>query len=150
MHCWRQKIITRLKLLRELRRPGDIFLFLQIFLFAAAVPVLGRLSLLRLESMLEPKHRSPCPGPARIQKIIDTVDLVLQFGKPLIGARCLTRGLTLYYFLRRSGFDVTLCFGIENFENRFYGHCWLVKDGAPFSEPGDPRSMYTSVYCFRS
>jgi hypothetical protein len=150
MQSWLQKIITRLKLLGRLHRPGDIFLFLRIFLFAAAVPALGRLSLLKLEQLLKPKHRSLSAEPAGIQKMIDYVDLVLRFGKPMIRSRCLTRGLTLYYFLRRAGLDVTLCFGLENFENRYHGHCWLVKDGVPFSEPKDPRSMYTSVHCFRS
>jgi hypothetical protein len=123
-------------------------LFLQIFLFAAAVPLLARLKLPTLEPLLRPRKAAPPPQPKQIEKIITLTDTALRFGKPLIQVRCLTRGLTLYYFLQRVGFDVTLQFGATNYNGQFAGHCWLEKNGDLFSEPTDPRSVYVPVYCF--
>jgi hypothetical protein len=59
---------------------------------------------------------------------------------------CLTRGLTRYYFLRRAGMDIALCFGMGRRNGEFMGHCWLVKDNEPFLEAEDPRPLYTVMY----
>ncbi len=131
-----------------MRSPGDVLLFLRIFFFAAATPALLRLKLSRLQSMLEPKHAAPPSTPARVQRIVHYVDLALQVGRPLIHPRCLTRCLTLYYFLRRAGLDVRRYFGVGNAEGRILGHCWLVKDGEPFTEARDPRPLFVKTYSF--
>lgn len=146
MRSWWSRVAKRLDGLRELRRPGDVALFLSIFGFAVATPVLLRLKLLRLQSLLEPKGAAPTPDLARVQKIGCYVDLALRLGRPLVRSGCLTRGLTLYYFVRRAGLEVTLCFGLGNLEDQFVGHCWLVKDGEPFMETRDPRPRFTEVY----
>jgi hypothetical protein len=80
------------------------------------------------------------------EKIIAYVDSVFQACGPFIRRGCLTRGITLYYFLRRAGVNVTLCFGIGKVENVFAGHCWLVRDDRPFLESSDPRLMFTPIY----
>jgi hypothetical protein len=54
--------------------------------------------------------------------------------------------LTRYYFLRRVGMDVSLCFGMGRHDKGFMGHCWLVKDGEPFLEVEDPRPRYLEIY----
>jgi hypothetical protein len=102
----------------------------------------------RLRALLGTKRSPPSYDPLLVQRIIENVDNVLPVGWPLIRSRCLTRGLTLYYFLRRAGLGVGLCFGVEEFEERLAGHCWLIKDGKPFCEPKDPRQLYKIVYCF--
>lgn len=55
---------------------------------------------------------------------------------------CLTQGVTLYYFLRRAGSDVTLAFGIARIREEFTGHCWLERGGVPILEDEDPRTLY--------
>lgn len=136
----------RLDALRQLRRPADLVLFLHIVVVAAAVPILVRMKLTRLGVLLEPREAPPLPEPGRIQEIISTVELALRNGRPLVRGGCLTRGVTLYYFLRRAGVPVSLCFGMGQFEGDFVGHCWLVKDGEPFLESRDPRPLYAAVY----
>jgi len=140
------RITRRLRIVKQLRSPGDVLLFLRIFFFATAVPALLRLKMSTLQSMLEPRHAPLMRTPARIQKTVSYVDWALQLGRPLIRSGCLTRGLTLYYFLRRVGLDVTLCFGATKAEDRIDAHCWLVKDGKPFLETKDPRLLFVKVY----
>jgi len=137
----------QLKVLRHLRRPSDLFLALHIFLFAVGLPILLRLKLPRLATWLAPKNAPATPEPARIQKIVRYVDVVLQGGRPLVRPGCLTRALTLYYFLSRTGLDVELCFGMGNIGGTLVGHCWVVKNGEPFLEARDPRPLFTAIYC---
>lgn len=58
---------------------------------------------------------------------------------------CLTRGVTLCYFLRRAGHDVNLRFGMARLAGGFEGHCWLVKGDLPFMEEPDPRPVYAPI-----
>jgi hypothetical protein len=127
---------------------SDAALFLQIFAFAAAVPYLLRLKLSRVASFLE-LGGDPCVDHApedRVKKITAYVELAIQRGRPIVRSGCLTRGLTRYYFLRRVGMDITLCFGMGRLDNEFMGHCWLIKGGEPFLEMEDPRHRYAEVY----
>ena len=140
--------MRRLEVLRHLRSLNDVVLVLRIFGFAVAVPWLVRRKLSTVATVLEPTHAPLTPEPASIHKIAGYVDLVLRVGRPLIRPGCLTRGLTLYYFLSRAGLDVTLCFGMGNVGGTYVGHCWVAKDGEPFLEARDPRPVFTVVYSF--
>jgi len=124
------------------------FLFLRIFAFAAAVPCLLRLKLSRVAGAIEPEKDPWAVDEDRVRKITAYVEKAIQRGKPLVRPGCLTRGVTRYYFLRRCGMDVALCFGMGRMGEDFVGHCWLVKDGEPYLEPPDqdPRSRYTEMY----
>jgi len=82
----------------------------------------------------------------RVERIAECVEMVIRKGRPLIRPGCLTRGVTRYYFFRRDGMDVSLCFGMGKVKEEFVGHCWLVKDGVPFMEPHDPRPRYAEMY----
>lgn len=123
---------------------------LRVFLFAAfAVPVLLRLPLPRLKAWLEP--RSPRPAredlpPAAAEAIVRRIDAVLRSGHPLIRSGCLTRGFTLYHFLRRAGGDVCLRFGMGQIDGAFAGHCWVDLRGEPLAEPRDPRPLFVETY----
>ena len=129
-----------------MRRLSNTFLFLRIFTFAAAVPYLLRLKLSRVGSILEP-GKSPVPVQEdSVRKITAYVETAIRRGQPFVRRGCLTRGLTRYYFLRRAGMDVALCFGMGRLDKEFMGHCWLVKDGEPFLEPEDPRPRYAEMY----
>jgi hypothetical protein len=124
---------------------SDIFLFLQIMCFAAIVPFLLRLKIWRLQALLEPQAVGPADRD-RIEQITEYVEKAIREGRPLVRPGCLTRGVTRYYFFRRDGMDVSLCFGMGEIDGEFAGHCWLVKDGAPFLETRDPRPLYSEMY----
>ena len=123
----------------------DVFLFLQVLFFAAAVPFLLRLKLSRLKALLEPRIPWSASGD-RVEQIAEYVELAIREGRPLVRPGCLTRGVTRYYFFRRDGIDVSLCFGMGQVKEEFVGHCWLVKDGMPFMETQDPRPLYAEMY----
>jgi hypothetical protein len=123
----------------------DVFLFLQILFFAAAVPFLLRLKISRVRALLEMGIRSPSDRD-RIEQITEYVEMAIQMGRPMVRPGCLTRGLTRYYFFRRDGMDVSLCFGMGRDKEEFAGHCWLVKNGAPFLEKQDPRPLFAEMY----
>lgn len=120
-------------------------LFLQVFTFTLRSRLLVRLSLPTLESTLEPKEQSS-PQSIDVHMLVKLVELSQHFGKPVVLTGCLTRGITLYYFLRRAGVPVTLSFGIGGTENKTAAHCWLSKDGEPFLEKIDPRPLFTVMY----
>jgi hypothetical protein len=132
------------------RREIDVLLLVQVFLFAAAVPALLRLKLARLQWLLGRVPTGGRPDPARVQAILRCMGIVLQRGRPLIRRSCLTRGLTLYYFFRRAGLDVDLCFGAGYLGAEFAAHCWLERGGEPFQEAVDPRKTFAEMYRFPS
>jgi Transglutaminase-like superfamily len=123
----------------------DVFLFFQVLFFAAAVPFLLRLKLSRVETLLEPRIPSSADR-ERLEQITEYVEMAIRAGRPLVRPGCLTRGVTRYYFFRRNGLDVSLCFGMGQVKEEFVGHCWLVKDGLPFMEARDPRPLYVEMY----
>ncbi|MHB8499318.1 MAG: lasso peptide biosynthesis B2 protein [Candidatus Acidiferrales bacterium] len=127
------------------RSISDVFLFVQVLFFAAAVPFLLRLKLSRVQTMLEPSIPSSADL-ERIEQINKYVEMAIRAGRPLVRPGCLTRGLTRYYFFRRNGLDVSLCFGMGQDKEEFVGHCWLVKDGVPYLEKRDPRPLYAEMY----
>jgi hypothetical protein len=146
MSSYWSRVTRRLGALRQLRSLADALLFFQIFFFATAVPALLRLKLSRLQSLLELNGARFSPDPARVQKISNYVDFVLWVGRPLVRRGCLTRGLTLYYFLRRAGLDVTISFGMGKINGEFAGHCWLVNDSKPFLEAKSPQPYFAEIF----
>lgn len=130
----------------KLEALADITLFARIFLFAASVPALLRFNIPQLQWVLEPGNLPPFADPKRVQKITACVNVMLNANMPFIRPGCLTRGITLYYFLKRSGLNLKLSFGLGEIEGRYVGHCWLVRDGAPYLESRDPRPVFAEVF----
>jgi Transglutaminase-like superfamily len=130
------------------RTISDYILFLRIFLFAAVVPLLMRLRITKLADVLEPGSEPQVTEPEQARKISDYTQRAISMGKPLVRPGCLTLGLTRYYFLRRAGLDVELLFGMGRVRegNGLEGHCWLVRDGEPYLENVDPRSLYVEMW----
>ena len=124
----------------------DFFLLLRVFLFAAAVPGLLRLRLPTLQRLLGRLAVGRAADPATIQAILRCMTIVLRRGRPLVRRGCLTRGVTLFYFLRRAGLDVDLCFGAGSLGGEFAAHCWLEREGVPFLEDVDPRGIFAEMY----
>jgi Transglutaminase-like superfamily len=146
MRAFLSKLIGRLAIVKHLACSEDWLLTLYVAFFAIAVPVLLRLKLVRLQSLLEPAEVAAAADAARVKNLVGRIESVLQLGGPLSHHQCLSRGLTLFYFLRREGVDVSLCFGMGKVAGEFAGHCWLVKDGEPFLEAKDPRPIFTKIH----
>jgi hypothetical protein len=136
-----------LRRLRNVRTTGDAWLLARVAVVATLVPVLMRLPLARVRTVLEPRGEPPAANLADEHRLIGLVNLALDALRPLLRATCLTRGITRYYFLRRAGVDVSLAFGIARTAlAEVAGHCWLVRDGEPFLEARDPRPAFAEVY----
>ncbi|HVA90766.1 MAG TPA: lasso peptide biosynthesis B2 protein [Chloroflexota bacterium] len=151
MSNWSSRLASRRAALDLVKSPQDALLLVHILAVAAAVPTLMRLPLPRVSTLLEPRRPPPGPTPAQEDRIARFVLAALAAGRPLVRRGCLTRGVTLYYFLRRAGADVSLCFGMGTSTDKadgFDGHCWLVKQGEPYLEPYDPGPLYTPMYAF--
>jgi hypothetical protein len=139
-------------MLRELQGTGQWWLFLRIFVFAAVVPLLFRLKISVLSQLLERRIKAATArkaDPATTELIIRCMELARAVGGPVIRPKCLTRSVTLYYFLRRAGMDLTLCFGAARKGDLLVnaaGHCWLVRNGEPYLEAGDPRANFLPIY----
>jgi hypothetical protein len=112
---------------------------------AAVVPLLVRLPLPRMARLLEPRQTPDRTG-ADLVDLANRVDEALLRAPRLVSRGCLTRGVTLYWFLRRGGADVSLAFGMSRNGDSFVGHCWLVEAGEPFLERKDPREKFIEVY----
>ncbi len=124
-------------------------LFLRLAAVAVVAPHLVRAGLPRLQRWLEPA-RTPRPiDPVDSIRIEDQmaawVDGIIRRGHPFVRRGCLTRGVTLYYALRRTGDDVALCFGVGTDDGEVVGHCWLDKAGEPLLERADPLSKFTEI-----
>jgi len=121
-------------------------LFLRVLTFAAALPYFLRLRISTVARLLEPGTNPSAVPEEKVRRIISYVEIAIRSGKPLVRSGCLTRGLTRYYFLRRAGLDVTLCFGMGRHDTDVLAHCWLVRNGKPFLEVEDPRPLYVEMY----
>lgn len=132
--------------MRRFDDPAEVLLLLRIGAFASAVPLLMRLPLPKLKRVLEPREQARFSRPPSRDRVIRNVDRVLIRGRPLVRPGCVTRAVTLYFFLRRAGEDVDLCFGMGRVNGGYTGHAWLAKDGAPFLEESDPRGRFVETY----
>lgn len=129
--------------------PGSRLFALRVLLFAAVVPLLLRRDLHRLAPKLEPadpESLPPPPPPEAVLALVQKIDRLLQSGRPLVRSGCLTRAITLFYFLRRAGAPVSLHFGMGEVDGSFSGHCWVVHDGLPLAEKRDPRPIFTEMF----
>jgi hypothetical protein len=112
---------------------------------AVLVPVLMRLRLrtvARVLALARPRQARTI-DPA---VLAHTVSQAQRFGRPLVRGGCQTRAITLYWFLRRGGYPVELCFGVEPLHAGASGHCWLELGGEPFLERVDPRPQFLEMY----
>jgi hypothetical protein len=144
MNAWWSKLTRRLSAVREAGAEADPVLLVQIGAFAAIVPLLMRLKFSRLQERFS-RRLAGSPSRFTADAVLRHFQLARRIGSPLVHRGCLTRGVTLCYFLRRAGIDVTLRFGMSQAGGAFTGHCWLVKDGVPFLEDKDPRPLYAHI-----
>jgi hypothetical protein len=118
---------------------------------ALAAKPMVRAGLPRLQRWLEPSSARPRPfmdatdPDLAVAQLGRWVDAVMRRGSPLIRPGCQTRGVTLYYALRRQGLDVALCFGVGTVGGAVEGHCWIDLHGEPVLERSDPRAAFLEM-----
>lgn len=138
---------VRLRALGELGGVRELVLFARLCGFAMTVPLLTRLSLPRLAALVVRPAAGPAPPDPSPERLARLVALAPRVAHPLVRPGCLTRGITLFWFLRRRGIDVELRFGLDTSDLAATdGHCWLALDGEPFLEPVDPRPRFAETY----
>jgi hypothetical protein len=138
---------TRQQAFAELRGTREVALFARVSVFAACVPLLMRLPLPRVAALLSRADKGSRPADhASAARIPSILGLAHRAFRPLVRSGCLTRGVTLFWFLRRAGVDVVLCFGLDASDGEPGGHCWLVHDGEPYLESRDPRPRFAETY----
>jgi hypothetical protein len=139
----------RLWPLAELRGIAEFTLFVRVMAFAAIVPLLMRVPLRHTAAFVTRRpggRRSGVVSPERLARLVALASVVAH---PIVRTGCLTRGMTLFWFLRRNGVDVELRFGIDPSASTAAdadGHCWLTRDGEPYLEKVDPRTRYSEVF----
>ena len=146
-------ICARFRLeMKAVRRPADAFLLLRVSCVAALVPVAMRLPLPKTTALIRPRSpraaRRGAP-PEYAGRVVAAVEAARIAGYPVIRQGCLTRAVTLYWFLARAGMPVELRFGIARDASPDIaadGHAWLALDGAPFLEKVDPEPKFTVTY----
>jgi hypothetical protein len=140
-------VAHRLRGFDELRSAREAMLFVYVSAFAAIVPLLMRMPLPRIAALLtRPPRRRTATG-AEIERLNRLTALAPRVAYPLVRTGCLTRGVTLFWFLRRAGLDVELRFGLDTGHAADPdGHCWLALNGEPFLEKGDPRPRFAELY----
>lgn len=137
---------SRLGVLGELRGARDAVLFVRVSAFAASVPLLLRLSLPRQAAVLRRAGRRSSTARATIERLPELVGLAHRAWHPLVRPGCLTRGMTLLWFLRRAGHEVELCFGLDVEGDHPEGHCWLMRGGEPLLERADQLARFVEIY----
>jgi hypothetical protein len=131
--------------LRRLRGREEAVRLAGVCAVAPWVPLLMRLSLPRQARVLaRVAARRPGAGAGRVgpERTAELVDAAQSCLHPVVRRGCLTRGVTLFWLLRRDGLDVELCFGVGGAADGFYGHCWLEAAGTPILEETDPRGRF--------
>jgi hypothetical protein len=138
---------SRLGALRELRSLREALLFVRLTAFAATVPLLMRLPLVRFAGLVTRPPRRSRARALDVERLGRLVALAPRVGRPLVHTGCLTRGVTLFWFLRQAGLDVELRFGLDVAHPQAPdGHCWLSLDDEPILEKVDPRPRFAELY----
>lgn len=128
------------------RGPGDYILFLNIFLWAIALPLLiSRHSLDELLRSISPGSIRPRHGTRRA---VVFVNWWLNRNILMLRPTCLKRSLLLYRFLVREGLNVEIHCGIRKTGNGTDGHSWLTLNGKPFLQDSLTAGQFKETFVF--
>ncbi len=101
----------------------------------------------RLVGWLTPPSLPAARDLSEVQKVVRRLDGVLRRVPFLPYGHCLLRSLTLYYFCTRLGYPVQIAFGARvKPDGTMDGHGWLVLDGHPFMERGEPERNFLPLW----
>lgn len=148
----RSRLRRKFAPLSAVRTAADAALFVRVIGVATAVPVMARLPLPRLATLLSAadwRRRQPECSPSDSERIARYVDVAQHVAGPLVRRGCLTRSVTLYWFLRRAGVDVELVFGIGKLgDDSVAAHCWVARGGDSYLEPAGaaPAPRFEAIY----
>lgn len=129
-------------------------MMIHIAVVALLLQILLRFDLSRVLLWLDVERSDRELDPAASGELAAAVTEVIGRLGGLIGSVCLTRTLTLFYYLRRRGVPLEVHLGIDH--NGFdepaglQAHCWLVYDHMPVLERRDPRQRYRAIYRYFS
>jgi len=124
----------------------DIQLFIRIFLFLSILPLLLKLlsvnSLMNLITPRKIKYYKKMSTEDLKEKVVKYTDYILGFNFLIYKQKCLKRSIVLYHFLRKAGFNVSICFGVRFNKDvsdtlskeRVEGHAWLEHNGEIYIE----------------
>jgi hypothetical protein len=157
----RVKMIIVRKIRNNLGSFKELELFIRIFLLVTILPLLLKfLQISRLMKMLTPtdlKAQKNLSLAEYRDKVVKYTDYILGLNFWIYKTTCLKRSLVLYHFLRKSGINVHVCFGVRYKEGlllgegkkELEGHAWLLYNGNIFLEKDIlmPQS-FKAVYCF--
>lgn len=129
------------------RRPC-LGLLVRVYALTVAARVVTRLSPRALGRFLLASARlgrDPIDE-SRVDTIRAAVDHVQLSDWPLVRKGCLSRGVALFWLLRRGGLDVSLAFGVGSPAGETAAHCWLVHEDKPYLETTDPLATLMEVW----
>lgn len=124
----------------------EIQLFIRIFLFSSILPLLLKLlSVNSLMNLITPKkirHYNEISTEDLKEKLVHYTDYILALNILMYKQKCLKRSIVLYHFLRKSGLNVSICFGVKfnrdgshtTSKERLDGHAWLEYNGEIYLE----------------
>lgn len=142
----RDQALVLKKIRDNFRSFRDVQLFLHLHLFLLFISILLKIvSLKRLfviMSYLSAKRNHSYYSNHKKDLTVHYTDMILRRGYWNKANRCLKRTLVLFHFLRKSGMDVHICFGVRYKEEKpaaeekkkLEGHAWLLYRGEPFLE----------------
>jgi hypothetical protein len=129
-----------------LLRPGNAAFLLACL--GDAIRLFARLPRARPESLFRPPG-----GPAKAGADIERAAIAHAFTDRLLRSKlfpvrrtCLRRSLLLAKLLRRTGIEVTICFGVKHRSGVLEGHSWLEREGGAFLEPDENWREYACIF----
>ncbi|MCP5004344.1 MAG: lasso peptide biosynthesis B2 protein, partial [Planctomycetes bacterium] len=139
----------------------DIWLFSRIFFLVNTLPVMLKFfSIPGLMELFTPRAFNVCKRSDIEEfknKVMRFTDYVLSRKYVKSKNTCLRRSLILYYFLRKSGINVTICFGVRfngmqppgPAQKKLEGHAWLLYRGEIYLERNvEAIKTYKMTYSF--
>ena len=137
----------------------EIMLLFHILILSSIIPVLAKhFTVPQLLGFFTPKKISRLKGnDERKIKIIKYTDYILNIKPELWNGTCLKRSLILFYFLRKLGMNISICFGTryniilpeDSSGKNLEGHAWLMHNGKIFLEKNvELTKTFTMTYVF--
>jgi hypothetical protein len=132
--------------LRHLGNPRDVVLLGRILVQLVILKFrTGRMKLTELLGTLEPRGKVEADRD-EMEKMVKFADFLLH---RVLRSRnpCLLRSLLLYRYLRASGEEVSIVFGVRDGEETLQGHAWILRDVKPLLEE-ESTGEYEAVYVY--
>jgi hypothetical protein len=126
-------------------RVAEVVLIVRIWAFVSVLPAL--LAVCSVPRLLRACDLGAPRPPADPPLVVACVGSVFARHPAVSRSLCLKRSLTLYRFLGGPASGLQVCFGVRYAAGgpppgqrwgRLEGHAWLLKQGAPYLETGDP------------